>query len=332
LRAYTRIAALILLLAFLVVPLAAADAQEAGKVARIGFLGTASPSARSPGLDAFRQGLRELGWVEGQNIVIHYRLAEGTLDQTRTLAAELARLKVDIIVTVGSQGVTAAKDATETIPIVMIAGGADPVGLGFIASLARPGGNVTGSSFSVGPELAGKLLELLNETVPKLRRVAILSNPTSPVQPLLVKEVNVVARSLGLQLQHLEARGPDEFDGALAAMAKQRVGALLVLPDSVFSFHQKRLAELAATSRLPAAYGVREGVEAGGLMSYGPSMRDLFRRSATFVDKILKGSKPGDLPVERPTKFELVINARTAKALGLTIPPSLLRRADEIIQ
>ena len=331
-RAYTRIAALILLLAFLVVPLAAADAQEAGKVARIGFLGTASPSARSPGLDAFRQGLRELGWVEGQNIVIHYRLAEGTLDQARTLAAELARLKVDIIVTVGSQGVTAAKDATETIPIVMIAGGADPVGLGFIASLARPGGNVTGSSFSVGPELAGKLLELLNETVPKLRRVAILSNPTSPVQPLLVKEVNVVARSLGLQLQHLEARGPDEFDGALAAMAKHRVGALLVLPDSVFSFHQKRLAELAATSRLPAAYGVREGVEAGGLMSYGPSMRDLFRRSATFVDKILKGSKPGDLPVERPTKFELVINARTAKALGLTIPPSLLRRADEIIQ
>ena len=165
-RAYTRIAALILLLAFLVVPLAAADAQEAGKVARIGFLGTASPSARSPGLDAFRQGLRELGWVEGQNIVIHYRLAEGTLDQARTLAAELARLKVDIIVTVGSQGVTAAKDATETIPIVMIAGGADPVGLGFIASLARPGGNVTGSSFSVGPELAGKLLELLNETVP----------------------------------------------------------------------------------------------------------------------------------------------------------------------
>ena len=331
-RAYTRIAALILLLAFLVVPLAAADAQEAGKVARIGFLGTASTSARSPGLDAFRQGLRELGWIEGQNIVIHYRLAEGSLDQARTLAAELARLKVDIIVTVGSQGVTAAKDATETIPIVMIAGGADPVGLGFIASLARPGGNVTGSSFSVGPELAGKLLELLNETVPKLRRVAILSNPTSPVQPLLVKEVNVVARSLGLQLQHLEARGPDEFDGALAAMAKQRVGALLVLPDSVFSFHQKRLAELAATSRLPAAYGVREGVEAGGLMSYGPSMRDLFRRSATFVDKILKGSKPGDLPVERPTKFELVINARTAKALGLTIPPSLLRRADEIIQ
>jgi putative ABC transport system substrate-binding protein len=333
LRAYTRIGVLILLPAFLVVPLAAADAQEAGKVARIGFLGTASPSARSPGLDAFRQGLRELGWVEGQNIVIHYRLAAGgTRDQLPTLAAELARLNVDIIVTVGSPGVAAAKDATQTIPIVMIAGGADPVELGFIASLARPGGNVTGLSFSVGPGFAGKLLELLKETVPQLRRVAILSNPTSPVQPPLVKEVNVVARSLGLQLQHLEARGPDEFDGALAAMAKERVGALLVLPDTVFTFHHKRLEALVARTRLPAAYGVREPVEAGGLMSYGPSMRDLFRRSARFVDKILKGAKPGDLPVEQPTKFELVINLTTAKALRLTIPQALLQRADEVVQ
>ena len=306
-RAYTRIAVLILLPALLGAPLAA-EAQEAGKVARIGFLGTASSSNRSPGLDAFRQGLRELGWVEGQNTVIDYRRAEGRLDRLPALAAELARLKVDVIVTVGTQGVLAAKNATETIPIVMIAGSADPVGLGLIASLARPGGNVTGSSFSVDREIAGKLLELLKETVPKVRSVAILSNRASPVQSLFIREVNVAARSLGVQLQLLEARGPEEFDGAFAAMAKERVGALLVLADGVFIFHRTRLAALVARSRLPAAFGDRDHVEAGGLMSYGPSLRDRFRRSATFVDKILKGAKPGDLPVEQPTRFELVIN------------------------
>jgi putative ABC transport system substrate-binding protein len=309
-----------------------ADAQQTGKVARIGYLGPSSPSSSSSYVDAFRQGLRELGWVEGQNIVIEYRFAEGRLERLPDLAAELVRLKVDIIVASPTPGVAAAKNATETIPIVMLSGSADPVGLGFIASLARPGGNVTGLSYSVGPEIFSKGLELLKETVPKIRRVAILSNPASPVQPLIIREVNAAARSMGVQLQLLEARGPNEFDGAFAAMAKERVGALLVVADSIFLLHRTRLADLAARSRLPAAYGVREHVEAGGLMSYGPSLRDVFRRGATYVDKILKGAKPGDLPVEQPTKFELVLNLKTAKALGLTIPDSLLRRADEVIQ
>jgi len=331
LRAYTLIAVLILLPALLVAPLAA-DAPQAGKVPRIGLLGSLPPSNTSRGVDAFQQGLRELGWVEGQNIVIDYRYAEGRLDRLPDLAVELVRLKVDIIVAEATQGVAAAKNATGTIPIVMIAGSADPVGLGFIASLARPGGNVTGLSYSVGPEIVGKGLELIKEIVPKVRRVAILSNPASPVQPLFIREVNVAARSLGVQVQLLEVRGPNEFDGAFAAMATDRVGALLVVADGMLIFHRTRLADLAARGRLPAAYGTRAHVEAGGLMSYGPSFRDLFRRSAIYVDKILKGAKPGDLPVEQPTKFELVINLKTAKALGLTIPQSLLQRADEVIQ
>jgi len=319
----------------LLAPLAADAQQAAGKVYRIGFLsvlGAPTPSTPAGVLEAFRQGLRELGWVEGQNIVIDYRFAEGRFDRLPDLAAELVRLKVDIIVAVATQGVAAAKNATETIPIVMISGSADPVGLGFIASLARPGGNVTGLSYSVGPEILGKGLELLKEIVPKVRRVAILSNPASPVQPLFIREVKVAARSLGVQLQLLEARGPNEFDGAFAAMAKERVGALLVVADGLFILHRARLADLAARSRLPAIYGYREHVEAGGLMSYGSSLRDLWRRAATYVDKILKGAKPADLPVEQPTKFELVVNLKTAKALGLTIPQSVLVRADEVIQ
>ena len=310
----------------------AVEAQQPGRVPRIGFLSVTSPSDRPPLLDAFRQGLRELGWVEGQNIVIDYRYAEGRVDRLPDLAAELVRLKVDLIVaSAGTQGVTAAKNATETIPIVMIAV-RDPVGTGLIASLARPGGNVTGVSGSAGLEIVAKQLELLKETVPKIRRVAILSNPANAYHQLAIREVNVAARSLGVQLQLLEARGPNEFDGAFAAMAKERVGALLVLSDAMLNSHRTRLADLAARSRLPAAYGVRESVEAGGLMSYGPSFLDLYRRSAAYVDKILKGAKPADLPVEQPTKFELVINLKTAKALGLTIPPSLLQRADQVIE
>ena len=321
--------AVVLAVSLILAPLAA-QGQQAGRVPRIGYLGTRTPS--DFGLDAFRQGLRELGWVEGQNIVIDYRFAEGRLDRLPDLAAELVRLKVDIIVAHSTPGAAAAKNATETIPIVMTVVG-DPVGLGLIASLARPGGNATGLSFSVvGLEIIGKQLELLKETVSKIRRMAILSNAANPIQPLAIRDVNVAARSLGVQLQLLEVRGPNEFDSAFAAMAKERVGALLVVADSMFVFHRTRLADLAARSRLPAAYGWREHVEAGGLMSYGPSLRDLFRRAATYVDKILKGAKPADLPVEQPTKFELVINLKTAKALGLTIPPSLLQRADEIIQ
>ena len=316
--------------AFLLAPLAA-EAQPAGKVPRIGFLGTRSPSDTAPYLDAFRQGLRERGWVEGQNIVIEYRWAEGRFDRLPDLAAELVRLKVDIIVAVATPAAAAAKNATATIPIVGISLG-DPVGLGLIASLARPGGNVTGVSYSVGLEIFGKQLELLKETVPKVRRVAILSNPANPAHALVIREVKDAARSLGVQLQLLEARGPSELDGAFAAMAKERGGALLVVTDTLFLLHRTRLTDLAARSRLPAAYGVREYVQAGGLMSYGPSLPDLFRHAATLVDKILKGAKPADLPVEQPTKFELVINRKTAKTLGLTIPPLLLLRADQVIE
>ena len=312
-------------------PLAARAQQQSEKEPRIGYLRVTSPSDRPPLLDAFRQGLRELRWVEGQNIVIDYRYAEGRVDRLPDLAAELVRLKVDLIVSEGTQGVTAAKNATETIPIVMIAV-RDPVGTGLIASLARPGGNVTGVSGYASLEIVAKQLELLKETVPKITRVAILSNPTNAYHQLAIREVNVAARSLGVQLQLLDARGPNEFDGAFVAMAKERVGALLVLSDVMLNSHRSRVADLAARNRLPAVYGVRESVEAGGLMSYGPSFLDLYRRSTACVDKILKGAKPGDLPVEQPSKFELVINLKAASTLGLTVPPSLLQRADEVIQ
>ena len=320
----------VLSLGLLAAPLAA-DAQQAAKVSRIGFLSVTSPSDRPQLLDAFRKRLRELGWVEGRNLVIEYRYADGRLDRLPDLAAELVRLKVDLLVSWSTQGVTAAKNATATIPIVMITV-RDPVGTGLVASLARPGGNVTGMSGSAGLEIAAKQLELLKETVPGIRRVAVLSNPANAYHALALKEVNAAARPLGVQLQHLEARGPNEFDGAFAAMAKERAEALLVVADIIFNSHQVRLAELAARSRLPAVYGVSESVEAGGLMSYGPSFLDNFQQAATYVDKILRGAKPAELPVDRPTKFDLVINMKTAKALGLTIPQSVLRRADHVIE
>jgi putative ABC transport system substrate-binding protein len=322
--------AFISLLALLAAPLAA-EAQHAGKVNRIGYLSSGTSTSSPHFLEAFRQGLRELGWVEGENIVIDYRFAEGRFDRLPDLAAELVRLKVDIIVAAPTPAAVAAKNATGTIPIVMTVVG-DPVGIGLIASLARPGGNVTGLSYSVGVETFGKGLELLKAALPKVRRMAILSNPGNPSHVLAIRDLKVAAGSLGVQLQFLEARGPNEFDGAFAAMAKERVGALLVVADSVFNFHRARLTDLAARSRLPTMYGIRENVEAGGLMSYGASVPDLYRRAAGYVDKILKGAKPADLPVEQPTKFELVINLKTAKALGLTIPQSLLLRADQVIE
>ncbi|MBR0738185.1 ABC transporter substrate-binding protein [Bradyrhizobium liaoningense] len=306
-------------------------ARQAGKTPRIGYLGVTSHSDRPALLDTFRQGLRKRGWIEGQNIVIDYRFAEGRLDRLPDLAAELVRLKVDVIVSLGTQGVTAAKNATKTIPIVMI-GVRDPVGTGLIASLAHPGGNITGVSGSAGLEIVTKQLELLKETVPKILRVGILSNPANAYHQLAIKELNVAARSLGLQLQLLEARGPNEFNGAFAAMAKERVEALLVLSDVIFNDHRALLVDLAAMNRLPAAYGIRESVEAGGLISYGPSFLDFYRRSTAYVDRILKGHKPVDLPVEQPTKFELVVNLRTAKTLGIEIAPTLLSRADEVIE
>jgi ABC-type uncharacterized transport system substrate-binding protein len=307
-----------------------AGAQPAGTVPRIGYLATGSATVNRYA-EAFRQGLRELGWVEGQSIVIEYRFGDGRFDQLPDLAAELVRLKVKLIVATPSPAVMAAKKATGTIPIVMI-GVADPVGQGLVASLARPGGNVTGVAYSVGTESIGKGLELLKEAVPKVRRVAVLSNPANPSHALAISNLRTAAQSLRLQLQLLEARGPDAFDGAFAAMARERAGALLVVPDPMFLFQRARLADLTAKSRLPSMHSLREGAESGGLMSYGSTLSSQGRKAAVYVDKILKGAKPADLPIEQPTKFELVINLKTAKALGLTIPQSLLARADEVIQ
>ena len=308
----------------------AAEAQQTGKVYRIGYLSAGSSTSNPRVLESFRQGLRELGWIEGQNIVIEYRWAEGRFDRLPDLAAELVRLKVDVIVGAPTPAVLAAKNATALIPIVGVSL-TEPVGVGLIASLARPGGNVTGVSYSVGTDIFGKDLELLKEAIPKVRRVAVLSNPDGPVQPLTISNIKEAARSLGLQLQIVEARGPGDFDGAFAAMARERAGALLVVTDPVFIPHRARLVNLAAKNRLPSIFTQRADVEAGGLMSYGPNFADMYRRAATYVDKILKGAKPADLPVEQPTKFELVINLKTAKALGLTIPQSLLARADEVV-
>jgi putative ABC transport system substrate-binding protein len=308
-----------------------ADAQPAAKVQRIGCLLSTSSTVSSRSVEAFRQGLRGLGWVEGQNIEIECRFAEGRYERLPELAADLVRLKVHVIASWGTAATTAAKKATRTIPIVMVGVG-DPVGLGLIASLARPGGNVTGLTFSVGVETAGKGLELLGEALPKVRRVAVLTNPANPAQPLALENVKGTARALGMQLQLLEARGPGDFDGAFAAMAKERVGALLVVSEAMFNLHRVRLADHAARNKLPSMHGFREDAEAGGLMSYGTDLADLSRRSATYVDKILKGVTAGDLPVEQPTKFELVINLKTAKALGLTIPASVLSRADQVIE
>ena len=306
-------------------------AQQAGKVHRIGYLSYSSYAAAPHFVEAFRQGLRELGWVEGQNITIDPRFAEGSSDRLPDLAAELARLKVDIIVTTSTPATLAAKNATGTIPIVAANFG-DPVGLGFIESLARPNGNITGLSFSVGVETFGKELELLKEIAPEVRRVAVLSNPANPFHAHAISNVKVAAQALKVELQLLEARGSNGFDSAFAAMSKERAGALLVVTDPIFVLHRARLADLASKNRLPSMYGMGEYVKAGGLVSYGPNLSDRFRHAATFVDKILRGAKPADLPVQQPTKFDLTINLKTAKALGLTVPPSLIARADEVIE
>ena len=312
-----------------VAPLAA-EGQPTGRVYRLGYLSASSGTLNSPYAEALRQGLRDLGWVEGQNIVIEFRSAE-EFDRLPALATELVRLKVDVIVATPTPAALAAKSATATIPIIGISL-TDPVGLGLIPSLARPGGNVTGVSYSVGADIFGKDLDLLREAVPKVRRVAVLSNPDGPSQPLILDNIKTAARSLELQLLPVGARGPGDFDGAFATMARERVGALFVVTDPTYIAHRARLVDLATRNRLPSMFTQRADVEAGGLMSYGPSFTAMYRRAAAYVDKILKGAKPTDLPVEQPTKFELVINVKTAKALGLTIPQTLLLRADEIIQ
>ena len=315
-----------LVLGLLAAPLAARAQQPPAKTARIGLLFFVP----TPLLDeAFRQGLRELGYIEGQNIAIEYRSAEGKSERLPGLAAELVRLKVDVIVAASPPATEAAKRATSTIPIVFAVSG-DPVAEGLVTSLARPGGNITGLA-TISPELVGKQLEMLKGVAPKVTRVAVLQNPSTGLHPVALRQAEDAARALGVQLQILEARTPSEIDAAFAAMSSQRAGGVLVLRDAMFRAQRAQIVALAAKSRLPAVYGFREQAEAGGLMAYGASVPQLFRRAATYVDKILKGAKPAELPVEQPTKYELVINLKTARTLGLTIPPSLLRRADQII-
>jgi putative ABC transport system substrate-binding protein len=315
----------------LVAPLAA-EAQQAAKIARIGYLAN-NPAGSPHLLEAFLQGLRDLGYVEGRNVVIEYRSAEGKWERFPALAAELVALKVDVIVAANSLAVLPAKQATRTIPIVFT-GVPDAVGSGLVASLARPGGNVTGLS-ALAPELVGKCLEQLKQAVPAVSRVAVLWQPGAfgeRTEKDMLKAADVAARALGVRLQFVEARGRDDFDRAFSDMSRARAGALTVLTSGMFFNERRRLVALAAKNRLPAVYPWREGVDAGGLMSYGANIADLYRRAATYVDRILKGTKPGDLPIEQPTKFELVINLKSAKALGLTIPQSLLGRADQVIQ
>jgi putative ABC transport system substrate-binding protein len=312
-----------LILGLLVAPLTG-DTQPRGKVPRIGLL------EDSPYWEAFHQGLRDLGYIEGQNIRIESRLTAGPPARLPDLAAELVQLPVDIIVTGGSPGTQAAQHATTTIPIIMASVG-DPVGNGFVASLARPGGNITGLSV-LGAGLSTKRLELLHEIVPTLSRVAILWNPANPNQRAHVDALEAGARALGVALQSVEVRTPDEFDLAFTALTQGHPDALYLTADSMHQRYIGRIIAFAATSRLPAMYQVPEQVSAGGLMAYGASLPALFRRAAVYVDKILKGAKPADLPVEQPMKFELVINLKTAKALGLTVPPAILLQATEVIQ
>jgi putative ABC transport system substrate-binding protein len=325
----------LIVLAALAILLAPAEAQQAGKVSRMGYLSMLSRSDSTYiGLrDAFRQGLRDHGYVEGQTIIIEWRFAEGNNSRLPNLAAELVRLNVDLLFAEGTPATRAAKQATSTIPIVF-SPIADPISSGLVANLARPGGNVTGLTF-MAQELGGKRLELLKETVPRVARVGVLSHPGNPSESTrksLLQEMEAAARAAGLQLQHLEAQGANDLARAFAAMSRARLDALILLPSVMFTSERKRISELAAQERIPAMFFFREFPEAGGLMSYGPNFSDLWRRGATYVDKILKGAKPSDLPVEQPTKFELVINLKTAKALGLTIPPSLLLRADQVIE
>lgn len=309
----------------------AIEAQHAGKVYRIGVLEVVGAASNAANLSAFRQGLRELGYVEGQNFMIEYRSADGRAERFLDLAIELVRLKVDVIVTRGEPAALAAKQATATIPIVMASSG-DPAVTGIVASLARPGGNVTGFHIMAPPELGGKRLQLLKEAVPGLSRVGILWNPADIYPPLIVRDTERIARAIGIQLTSLEVQRPEAFEQAFEAASLGQIDALIAVEDYLVFTDRSRVVDFAAMSRLPAIYGLREFVDAGGLMSYGTDRRDLFRRCATYIDRILKGARPADLPVERPTKFELAINLKTARALGLTIPSSLLQRADHIIQ
>jgi len=307
-----------------------AHAEQPARVPRIGFLFVSSLSSNSARMEAFRQGLHELGYVEGKNIVIEWRSAEEKSDRLPALAAELVRLKIDVFVTAGPAATRPAKEATVTIPIIM-AQDTDPVGNGFVASLARPGGNITGLS-TLSPELSGKQLELLKEIVPRLSRVAVLGTSTIPGHAQSLREIELAAGAFKVRLQYLDVLGPKDIDTAFRAASKGRAEALLVLGGSVLGSQRTHILESAVKRGLPAIYAARQSVDDGGLMSYGVNLTDLDRRAATYVDKILKGAKPADLPVEQPKKFEFIINLKAAKQIGLTIPPNVLVRADKVIK
>jgi putative ABC transport system substrate-binding protein len=313
----------------LAAPLAAAG-QPVGKVWRIGRLSPSLRETDAPLLDAFRKGMREFGWIDGQTFTVEDRFAEGRSERLPTLAADLVRQHVDVILAGSVPGALAAKNATATIPVVMVATG-DPIGSGLVVNLARPAGNLTGVT-GLGQELNAKRLEVLKGAVQRLSRVAVLTNPTSAYTGPFLKEREGLARDLGVRLRVLEVDGPDGLKTAFATMARERAGALMVLTDIMFITHRRTIVELAARHRLPAVYGEREYVNDGGLMCYGANLEEMYRRAAFYVDRILKGVRPADLPIEQPTKFDLVINLKTARALGLTIPPSLLQRADQMIE
>jgi putative ABC transport system substrate-binding protein len=328
-RRIVQLAALCLAFVFLAAPLAA-GAQEAGKIYRVGFLGNSTAALEANLVGPFREGLRDLGYVEGRNVVIEYRWAEGKYERFPALVAELLALKVDVIVTAGTPAAVAVKRATTTVPLVMAAVG-DPVSTGLIASLAQPGGNVTGLA-AIAPDLEGKRLELLRELVPKLSLVAFMVNPVNPLHSVSEKAAREAAKVLRLRLEFVGVRTEAEFDHAFETIARDRPGAMVVLADRVFLHDRERIVVFAARHRLPTVYPYRELVDAGGLMCFGPNYSHLHRRAAIFVDKILKGAKPANLPVEQPTKFELIVNMKTARALGLRVPPSLLARANQVIE
>jgi putative ABC transport system substrate-binding protein len=305
-------------------------AQQSGKIPRIAYLTNDSLSIDLPRRDAFRRGLRDFGYNEGQNIVVEYRTSESKIERLPELATELARLKPDLVFAFSTAAAQTAKKEIPNVPIVAVT--PDPITAGLVASLGRPGGNITGLSMLAGTEIYGKYLELLKETISKLTHVGILWNPDSPFNSLALKETESTARAFRLSLQSLEARTPAELETAFATATKEHTGALVVVQDAMFVGQRAQIANLAAKSRLPAIYGITEHAEAGGLMAYAASRPDIFRRAATYVDKILKGAKPADLPVEQPTKFELVINLKAAKQIGLTIPPNVLARANKVIR
>jgi len=308
----------------------AGETQQAGKTVTIGYLGNSSPSLESNAVEAFREGLRQLGYVEGHNLIIKYRWAEGQQERSAVLAAELVRLKPDVILTSGSLGTLAAKQATQSIPIVTAVAG-DPVATGLVSSLAKPGGNVTGLT-TLNEELEGKRLEIFKQVVPKLSRVTVLLNPANPFTTIALKGTRSAAEALGVKLQPVEVRGTNDLDGAFATIKAARPQGLIVIPDRFLLTYRASIVQFMAKNRLPGMFPFREFSQEGGLMAYGPDTTDMYRHAATYVAKILRGAKPADLPMEQPTKFEFVINMKTAKALGLTIPPSVLGRADELIQ